>query len=599
MYHTFQAATPTLGPDDIASGKSGRRGGPRRISTSNACVECRRRKIRCDGLKPCGQCKWYQHPEACVYSKPTQRVVPSRKYASIPSYTLLRNPDICSCRLVDKLQSQVDQYRAVFSCLYPGKYIETLVHLPREELVSLAVTLPVPATPPSSDGDHMPPPGSVVTEQHKANRAESIEALEALGDAQNDFPKLDEEKTHKVKIQKFSEDVHGLSLVFDRQSSYVGVSSVNAALKVIFKVAPVTRPFVAQSYNETAFPSRTNTPPPSQSSDTDLDYTPTPDIGHKLIESYFAHAHVLMPMIDEDQFWHTWLYGERKESSYLALLNMVLAIGSLTCGTADNEDHVAYVKRARSHLDLETFGSSNLLTLQALGLLSGYYLHWLNRPHEANCLMGATLRMATALGLHREHNESQHRTPGPGRDKDSSDVPVDVRRRTWWGLFILDTWASTTTGRPSLGRYGAGITTQSPQVSQQLNNAQYLASLKLLPIIHNITFCKIATQIQDHIAEQTLPDCKKIPAFDAELIKWIADLPSMLRSARPVSVKTRQRSVSLPQSARPGMRTPPSTTSSLKNVYDFSQPPERDVSCPDFLKTPRSIMHWRYHNCEC
>lgn len=439
----------------------------------------------------------------------------------------------------------------------------------------------------------MPPPGSVVTEQRKTNRAESIEALE---DAQNDFPPLDEEKSHKVKVQGISDDVHGLSLVFDRQSSYVGVSSVNAALKVIFKVAPVARPFVAQSYNETAFPSRANTPPPQQPSDTDPDYTPPPDVGHKLIESYFAHAHVLMPMIDEDQFWHTWLYGERKDSSWLALLNMVLSIGSLASGTADNDDHISYFKRARSHLDLETFGSGNLLTLQALGLLSGYYLHWLNRPHEANCLMGATLRMATALGLHREYSESQQRVQGSGRDKDSSDVPIDVRRRTWWGLFILDTWASTTTGRPSLGRYGAGITTQSPQISQQLNNAQYLASLKLLPVIHNIAFCKIATQIQDHLAEQTLPEFEKILQFDAELIKWNEDLPPMLRSARPVTAKGRQRSVSLPQSARSGIRTPPSTTSSLKNVFDFSQPPERDVSCPDFLKTPRSIMHWRYHN---
>lgn len=158
---------------------------------------------------------------------------------------------IRGCRLVDKLQAQVDQYRAVFSRLYPGKYIESVSHLPREELISLAVSLPVPATPPSSDGDHMHPPSSVVFDQSKAARAESLEALE---ESQNEFPDLDEEKHHKANVQGISDDVNGLSLVLDRQSSYVGVSSVNAALKVIFKVAPVARPFVAQSYNETAFP---------------------------------------------------------------------------------------------------------------------------------------------------------------------------------------------------------------------------------------------------------------------------------------------------------------------------------------------------------
>lgn len=496
-------------------------------------------------------------------------------------------------RLVDKLQSQVDQYRSIISRLYPGKYLENLRHLPRDELINLALTLPVPATPPSSDGDHMHPPDTISFDQQKASRAASLEALEETPD---DFPELDEEKRHIAKVQGISDDVDGLSLVLDRQSSYVGVSSVNAALKVIFKVSPVARPFVAKSYNETAFPSRANTPPPQQASDADPDYTPPPDVGHKLIESYFAHVHVLMPMIDEDQFWHTWLYGERKDSPWLALLNIVLALGSLASGTVDSEDHIAYFKRARAHLDIETFGGGSLLTLQALGLLSGYYLHWLNRHNEANCLMGATLRMATALGLHREYNDSQPRASGVGRSKDSSEIPIDVRRRTWWGLFILDTWASTTTGRPSLGRYGPGVTTQSPQIPQQLNNAQYLASLKLLPIIHNITFCKLATRIQDHLAEHTLPGVDTLFAFDAELVKWYEDLPPMLRSAQSVKPANRHRSVSLPQPARSGMRTPPSTTSSNRVVFDFSQAPEREMSCPDFLKTPRAIMHWRYQN---
>lgn len=88
MYHTFQAQQATVGAGEgEGEGKSGRPPGSRRISTSNACIECRRRKIRCDGKSPCGQCLWYQQPELCTYSKPTQRVVPSRKYG----------PVLCSC----------------------------------------------------------------------------------------------------------------------------------------------------------------------------------------------------------------------------------------------------------------------------------------------------------------------------------------------------------------------------------------------------------------------------------------------------------------------------------------------------------------------
>jgi hypothetical protein len=73
MFHTFQSSIGLRSPgsEDGLAGKPARTAGSRRISTSNACVECRRRKIRCD--------QWYQHPEACGYSKPAQRVVPSRK----------------------------------------------------------------------------------------------------------------------------------------------------------------------------------------------------------------------------------------------------------------------------------------------------------------------------------------------------------------------------------------------------------------------------------------------------------------------------------------------------------------------------------------
>lgn len=504
---------------------------------------------------------------------------------------------------MDKLQSQVDQYHAIFSRLYPGKDLETLVSLPREELINLALTLPAPASSPSSHGgsssDNMPPPplSDGTTDPRKSDGAESLEALEQVPDQ---FPEFDEEKRHKVKVQGISDDVNGLSLSVDRQSSYVGVSSINAVLKVIFKVAPIARPFVAMSYNETALPSRANTPPPHlMIRETDSEYTPPPDIGHKLIESYFANVHVQMPMIDEDQFWHTWLYGERKDSPWLALLNMVLALGSLSAGTAHTDDHIVYFKRARKHLDLETFGSGNLLILQALALMSGYYLHWLNRPNEANCLMGATIRMATALGLHREYNEGQSRLSASNpRIKDNSEVPADIRRRTWWSLFCLDTWGSTTTGRPSLGRMGPGITAQIPQVPQQLNNAQYLASLKMLPIIHNIAFCKLATRIQDFLAAQTIPNFDELLALDSELVKWHDDLPPILRpvQADREQCYSQKMSSSWSSHGQPAIRTPSSASSTMKNPFDFSQPPQSDYNCPDFLKTPRAIMHWRYQN---
>lgn len=286
-------------------------------------------------------------------------------------------------RLVEKLQSRADQYHCFFSRLFPGKELEELLSLPREELVNLAVTLP------ASNPSPFATPGPLPTVSETINHSDTADSLEALEQAPEQDPPSDEAKRLGAKIQGISDDVNGLSLSVDRASSYVGVSSIPAVLKVILKTAPIARPFISQ---DASYHSRSSSPPPYWA-DPDPNYLPPPDIGEKLIDSYFAHIHLLMPMVDEDQFRHCYLYSIRKDSPWLGLLNMVLALGSLASSTCDNEEHIAFYQRARKHLDAETFGSGSLFVLQALGLLSGYYLHWLNRPNEANGIMGATLRM--------------------------------------------------------------------------------------------------------------------------------------------------------------------------------------------------------------
>lgn len=208
--------------------------------------------------------------------------------------------------------------------------------------------------------------------------------------------------------------------------------------------------------------------------------------------------------------------------------------------------------------------------------------------------MGATLRMATALGLHREYNDGQ--PPGSSSGLSNSrgtEVPVEIRRRTWWSLVCLDTWASMTTGRPSLGRLGPGITVQSPKIPEQMNNANYIISLKLLPIIHNIEFCKLATRIQDKLAGQSLLRSDEIFSLDAELVRWHEELPPILKEGVE-DAQQKQRPCSTHQ-GRPKFSTPSSASTSTKVPFDFSQPPERDnTACPEVLRTPRAIMHWWY-----
>jgi hypothetical protein len=69
-----QIAQQQEAPKPVTNGIS------KRITTPHACAECKRRKIRCDGRQPCGQCLGCRSPKPCYYDKHRQRVIPSRKY---------------------------------------------------------------------------------------------------------------------------------------------------------------------------------------------------------------------------------------------------------------------------------------------------------------------------------------------------------------------------------------------------------------------------------------------------------------------------------------------------------------------------------------
>lgn len=334
-----------------------------------------------------------------------------------------------------------------------------MLSLPREELLELALSSPAPAatTSPSTTGTQ--------TISEVAQGSDGADSLEALEQAPLEDPYWDEARKHLVRVQGISDDVNGLSMSFDKLSSYVGISSITAALKVIVKCAPHAKPLITSNHQETALPSRAGSPPPELADENPLALPPQAQ-AQELVKSYFERVHLFFPLIEERKFWSQFLYGDRKDSPWLALLNMVFALGSLASSTADNEAHYVYFTRSRQHLSLESFGSGNLEVLQALAIMSGYYMHYLNRPNEAHSLMGGTLRMATALGLHREYSDASRNDPTRGLNVmapgEGDPISPEMRRRIWWSLFCLDAWASTTTGRPSLGRMGPSITVLPP-----------------------------------------------------------------------------------------------------------------------------------------
>jgi hypothetical protein len=520
--------------------------------------------------------------------------------------------------LVEQMQQRLDQHSTVSARLFPGREVADLALLDREQLLQLALTggsssatttsaPPPPLAAPSitsllseptpaaaafgasPDQSHTSPDtiiapstSSSLSRLHTSG-GRSIKTLDTLEQAPELDTAADEVTRRRSVVNAVSDDVNGLSFSLDKTSSYVGVSSINAALKAIFKIAPQVQTHLQHNCPPTALPSRA--PSPSQSPEPSFPYgedtgrftLPPPDVAEHYIDTYFDEVHAMMPMIDEDAFRHTFLYEERTDAPWLALFNVVLALGSLAAGTCGSREHLIYAKRARQILRQKSLGSNHLFVLQAHGLLSGYYMHWLNRPNEAHAMMGATMRIASAVGIHREYDTSS----SGGR----AVIPPEIRRRTWWSLVCLDTWASMTTGRPSFGRLGPGITVKHPALPLSTNNKQYLASLKLLPLVHSIGFIKIATRIQDLLATKPLLSLEELTAEDAALVKWHDELPPILRHVLPNSGKMatlHTNDLITPNAVKSSSSTQPQTF--------------QDGSCPALLRTPRAIMHWWYLN---
>lgn len=464
-------------------------------------------------------------------------------HTSKPSFFVCEKRSSPVCRLVAKLNSTIEQYQSIVSRLFPSKDVEDLSSLSQEELLDLALSKssqPVPTSTASL-------PGAAL--QYSTPRSPGVDSLECLEEVPEQCHKWDEARRDKSEVQSASDDVNGLSMSV-RHSSYVGVSSISAALKVIMKALPAARPLPASTEPDTADSSFSNSPAPELEDEEEF---PSPSEADFLIDAYFERVHVFCPLLDERKVRDIHRKGGRRDRSWTALINMVFALGSLSSGTCESDAHIVYYERARDHLNFETFGCGNIEVLQTLGMMGGYYMHYLNRPNEGSAIMGqyipnfssipstnvvsgAAFRMACSLGLHREYHNpalkdgaaAQSLAPSMSR-LHSRILHPGMRRRIWWSLFCLDTWASITTGRPSLGRISVGVTVR--ELGNEMENEadpQALYDMKILPLIYNTKYCKISTEIQDYLAASALINAGDLNRLDEEVVQWYESLPAIL-----------------------------------------------------------------------
>ena len=75
--HHSDESAPSMTPPRTAVPSTAPPPSSRKVNKS--CLECTRRKVRCDGRQPCGSCVYYRAPDACVYRQRSKRNAVSRR----------------------------------------------------------------------------------------------------------------------------------------------------------------------------------------------------------------------------------------------------------------------------------------------------------------------------------------------------------------------------------------------------------------------------------------------------------------------------------------------------------------------------------------
>ncbi|KAL0776184.1 hypothetical protein CaCOL14_007471 [Colletotrichum acutatum] len=491
MFHSFDSHRSPEGSAGSSPTTS------RKVNRS--CQECTRRKVKCDGGHPCASCQYYKVADSCEYRQRSRRHAVSRS-------------------TLEKTSEQLRAQSSVLQKLFPDVDVNDLVGKSRAELLSLlpreslfALGSSVPQADPSPAGV------SAADEDDDDDRHDDSAQNSENGDAANER-RWDEPAQQPATLGS-SDDINAVSLATDQhRRSYLGVTSMSAVLRVIFRLCPAAKEHTAQrakAWNDVHYQSQLL---PSLS-------LVSPGAGmnplreQRCIDFYFDHIHPVTPILNEDDFRRNFASGTRLDGSWLALLNMVYTLGSIASGS--DSLHVQYYRQARSFLDLDSLGSGNMESLQALCLLGGYYLHYRNSPNMAYAVLGAAHRVAIALGLHREPARSRAENV---TEHDNYISRAETRRRTWWSLFCLDTWASMTLGRPTCGRWDSS-TMDTLLPTPLFPDDHVAASLRA-----SCLFCHICDRIQHRFAQPARLSAREAMAFDRELVEWHNSLPDFLKN---------------------------------------------------------------------
>lgn len=204
---------------------------------------------------------------------------------------------------------------------------------------------------------------------------------------------------------------------------------------------------------------------------------------------------------------------------------MVRAIGAFSNDRPNENADNFFYRLASDHLSLNLLQRGSLPLLQAL-LLMANYLQKCNRPNSGFAILGIAMNMAQSIGLHREFSATSI-TP----------FEMEIRRRVWWTIYIFDSGARLTFGRPTLSLGGVNM-----QLPRNLDDQDLVVDMEETPesrdtptitssLIWQSKLADISNMANMKLLESTLPPASVMVGLGNQVVEWFNSLPPYMQTS--------------------------------------------------------------------
>ncbi|XXH02229.1 hypothetical protein Hte_008597 [Hypoxylon texense] len=431
--HETSAPSNTPGGSGPSNSQLSKRRRGLGVVTPNACTECRKKRAKCDGQKPCGRCKSQKDVE-CVYEIPVRQSKENLRHEIEALRRHQRHSESILSALV-----RPDLVEEVLQRLRQGQSIEgisewlgtgpgfpstgaSLSSFARPSEPRSGVTLP----PLSAYGGALPGAGGynamgmspVNNQAHGINQdfdsnspwnfSSHSQTVSTRSDSHPDLMQWTSEAPPRSRVGLWLQDQ---SATEGQGPQYRGVDQVLAPLdSPELKVAPGTWTSVTTDANL---------------------------VSH-LLALYFCWEYPTFASLSKEHFMKDFLKGTHRYCSPI-LVNALLALGcrfstkpNTRANPNDSRTSGDHFFKEALRLFYREHNHHTLTTIQALGIMSIREASC-GRDSESWYYAGQSIRLAVEMGLHRLQN-------------DGDEDEIAVQAATFWGAFALDHAWSLATG---------------------------------------------------------------------------------------------------------------------------------------------------------